>query len=270
MTGGFFPAAGLAARDGRLPTEEEFRNGAPVIVITETVARGYWPGQRAVGQILTNKGRPFEVIGVVNDARFLSLDMAAQGEIFWPVTAMPRPYLSNVVLRFAPDAVNTVEAVAATVRARCPDCWVREALTLQEVLSESIRPRRFSAWLFSGFGIAALLIVGTGILGVVALSTTRRVREIGIRMALGATRRRVLWQLLREQGASVVLGVVMGGVAASWATRFLTSYLYETDPLDSIAWVAASAAILAVACVGVLLPACRATRVDLVRALRVE
>jgi predicted permease len=271
VTRGFFPAVGLAPQEGRLPTEEEFRSGARLIVVTETVARGYWPGQRAVGQVLLNSGRPFEVIGVVNDTRFLSLDLEAQGEIFWPIAAMPRPSLSNVVIRFVPGEANSIGAVAATVRTRCPDCWLYgESRTLEEALAESIRPRRFSAWLFSGFGIAALLIVGTGILGVVAMTTTARVREIGIRMALGATTRGVLSQLLREQIASVMLGVVMGGIAASWATTFVTSYLYETEPTDSTAWVGAAAAILVVACVGAFVPARRASRIDPVRALRVE
>jgi predicted permease len=271
VTRGFFPAVGLAPQEGRLPTEEEFRSGARLIVVTETVARGYWPGQRAVGQVLLNSGRPFEVIGVVNDTRFLSLDLEAQGEIFWPIAAMPRPSLSNVVIRFAPGEANSIGAVASTVRTRCPDCWLYgESRTLEEALAESIRPRRFSAWLFSGFGIAALLIVGTGILGVVAMTTTARVREIGIRMALGATTRGVLSQLLREQIASVMLGVVMGGIAASWATTFVTSYLYETEPTDSTAWVGAAAAILVVAGVGAFVPARRASRIDPVRALRVE
>jgi predicted permease len=270
VTGGFFPAAGLVPRDGRLPTEEELRRGAPVIVVTETVASEYWPGQRAVGQALMNKGRPFEVIGVVKNARFLSLDEAEKGQIFWPIAAMPRPHLSNVMLRLAEDQASSIDSLAATVRQRCPDCWVLDSLTLEEALANTIRPRQFSAWLFSGFGIAALLIVGTGILGVVAMTTTSRTREIGIRMALGATARTVRVQLLREQIASVTLGIVMGAVAASWATTFLASYLYETTPTDRIAWGAAAAAILVVACIGAFVPARRASRIDPVTALRVE
>jgi ABC-type antimicrobial peptide transport system permease subunit len=164
----------------------------------------------------------------------------------------------------------TIERVAAMTRAKCPDCWVREGLTLQDALAETIRPRRFTAWLFSGFGVAALLIVGTGILGIVALATSRRVREIGIRMALGATRRRVLTQLLREQCAGVLLGIAIGGLVASWATRFVATYLYKTDPLDRVAWIAAAAGIIVAACIGALIPAHRATRIDPVQALRAE
>jgi predicted permease len=270
VTSGFFPAAGLRPSDGRLPTEDEFRRGAPLVVVTGTVARHYWPGQRAVGQVLINKGRPFDVIGIVNDARFLSLDLPAQGEIFWPIAAMPEPYLSNVVIRFAAGTSTNIDAVAASVREHCHDCWIFGALTLEDAMGESIRPRRFSAWLFSGFGIAALLIVGTGVLGVMAMTTTGRVREIGIRMALGATARGVVSQLLREQITSVILGIVAGGLAAGWATKLLTSYLYKTEPTDAIAWAAAAAAILLVAFAGAFVPARRASRIDPVKALRVE
>jgi predicted permease len=271
VTGGFFPAAGLDPRDGRLPTDEEFRKGAPVIVITENVARAYWPGKRAVGQELMKTGKPFEVIGVVNDTRFLSLDEEELGQIFWPLAAMlPRPYLDNIVVRLAPGSADSIGVLATTVRERCPDCWMRESITLEKALAETIRPRRFSAWLFSGFGIAALLIVGTGILGVVAMTSSSRVREIGIRMALGATSRGVRYQLLREQIMSVVLGIAMGAVAAWWATTYVTSYLYETTPTDAIAWTAAAAAIILVACVGAFVPARRASRIDPVKALRAD
>jgi predicted permease len=270
VTSGFFPAAGLQPRDGRLPSEDEYRRGAPLVVVTETVARHYWPGQRAVGQVLISKGRPFDVIGVVSDARFLSLDLPAQGEIFWPIAAMPDPYFSNVMIRFAAGTSTNIDAVAASVREHCRDCWVFGALTLEDAMGESIRPRRFSAWLFSGFGIAALLIVGTGVLGVMAMTTTGRVREIGIRMALGATARGVVSQLLREQITSVMLGIVAGGLAAAWATKLLTSYLYKTEPTDAIAWAAAATAILLVAFAGAFVPARRASRIDPVKALRVE
>ncbi|HWB31114.1 MAG TPA: ABC transporter permease [Vicinamibacterales bacterium] len=268
VTSGFFPAAGLRPRNGRLPTDDEYRRGAPLVVVTETVARHYWPGQRAVGQVLINEGRPFDVIGVVNDTRLLSLDLPAQGEIFWPIAAMPQPRLSNVVIKFAADTSTNIDAVAASVRERCHDCWIFGALTLEDAMGESIRPRRFSAWLFSGFGLSALLIVGTGVLGVMAMTTTGRVREIGIRMALGATARGVVSQLLREQIASVMLGIVAGGLAAAWATKLLTSYLYKTEPTDAIAWAAAATAILLVAFAGAFVPARRASRIDPVKALR--
>lgn len=155
---------------------------------------------------------------------------------------------------------------------RGADCWVRESLTLEEALAENIRPgrARFSAWLFSAFGLAAIAIVSTGIFGVVAMTTTRRVREIGIRMALGATARGVWTQLVREQAASVTLGFAMRALAAWWATAFVTSYLYETAPTDVLAWVAAAVVVLIVAAIGAVVPARRASRIDPVRALRVE
>lgn len=141
---------------------------------------------------------------------------------------------------------------------------------LTDALADTIRPRRFSAWLFSAFGVAALLIVGTGILGLAAMTTNRRTREIGVRMALGATRLDVMRQILREQVMAVAIGLVGGGMAAAWLVRFVTSYLYEISVYDTRSWAMAIAALLFVAGLGALLPAARASRIDPVRALRVE
>jgi ABC-type antimicrobial peptide transport system permease subunit len=141
---------------------------------------------------------------------------------------------------------------------------------LADRLGESIRPRRFNAWLFSSFGIAALVIVGTGILGLVAMITNRRTREVGIRMALGATRTGVLRQILGEQVTSVTVGLIAGGVIAAWAVRFVGSYLYKTPMYDAWAWSAAIAALLLISLLGGLIPSLRASRIDPVKALRVE
>jgi len=270
VTHGFLEAAGLQPIDGRLPTDAEFISGAPVIVVTATVARQYWPGQRAVGQTLANRGRDYAVVGLVPDVRLMSLDLEAQGEIFWPVAAMTRPVIGGMIVRLEPGGRRALAAVANEVVQRCPKCWFRSAQMLTDALADTIRPRRFSAWLFSAFGVAALLIVGTGILGLAAMTTNRRTREIGVRMALGATRLDVMRQILREQVMAVAIGLVAGGMVAAWLVRFVTSYLYQISVYDTRSWAMAIAALLVVAGLGALLPAARASRIDPVRALRVE
>ena len=133
-----------------------------------------------------------------------------------------------------------------------------------------MRPRRFQSWLFGSFAIAALVIVGVGILGLIAMATARRTREMGIRLALGATRDGLIGLLLREQLRAVVLGVIVGSLVSAWAVRFVKVYLYEITPYDPRVWTAAVAAIVATAAIGTLIPSLRASRVDPVQALRVE
>ena len=270
VTHGYFEAAGLRPTDGRLPTGAEFTSGAPVLVVTDTVARQFWPGRRAIGESLVNQGRLYYVVGVVPDARYMSLDLEPQGEIYWPVAAEPRPHLAYVLVRFDRPGSAALAPIVSQIVQRCPTCWLRRAQMMTAALGASIRPRQFSAWLFSAFGIAALVIVGTGILGLVAMTTNRRRREIGIRMALGATRIVVVRQILREQLASVALGLVIGGIVAAWAVRFVDAYLYKTPTYDPWAWAAAIAALLLISVAGALIPSHHASRIDPVRALRIE
>jgi predicted permease len=270
ITHGYLEAAGLALRDGRGPTVAEFESGAPVVVVSESVAKSYWPGRRAIGQSLVTKRRPFTVVGVVPDARYLSLDRDPAGQIYWATAAASPPFLSNLLIRFAPDHGAPLAPTVAAITRLCPACRVVKGDMLADKLSESVRPRTFSAWLFSVFGGAALLIAGVGILGLVAMTTNRRTREIGIRMALGATASSMTRQIVREHVQSVVLGVIAGGIGAALVVRFVDSYLYKTPVYDPWSWAVATAALLLVSGLAAFIPSRRASRVDPIRALRVE
>jgi predicted permease len=263
VTSGYLEAAGLRPIDGRLPTETEWAVRAPVIVVSERVAREYWPGSRAVGQSLVRKGRAFTVIA---DARFMSLDVRPQPAIYVPEV----PFLFHLLASFDGSGRTGLREVVASFKKGCPSCTVYRAEMLADAVGASIRPRRFNAWLFSSFGIAALVIVGAGILGLVAMTTGRRTREIGIRMALGSTRARIVGQILGEQAGAVASGLLVGGLVAGWAVKYVEAYLYKTRLYDAWSWGAAIAIILAIALVGALVPSLRASRVDPMRALRVE
>jgi putative ABC transport system permease protein len=277
VTSGYLEAAGLALLDGRLPTEAEFASGAPVLVVSESLAREYWPGQRAVGQTLvSNKflrrpARTFTVVGVVSDARYAALDRDPHGALYYPDVASGNPWLGNVLVKFSRNSPTSLAEVEAWMRRRCPGCPVYgHAKTLADLASASILPRTFHAWLFASFGLASLVVTGVGILGLVAMTSSRRTKEIGIRLALGATPGNVAGQILREQTAAVALGLLAGGLVAAWAVRFVQSYLYKVPVYDVPAWAAAVAALLLVAGAGAFVPALRASRVDPVEALRVE
>jgi putative ABC transport system permease protein len=257
---------------GRLPSDAEFATNASVIVVSETTAHEYWPGQSAIGQSLVQggEGRLFSVVGVVGDARYISLDRDVQGVIYAPVSGNPHPSVGKVLVRFAHADSRSLEPVVSYIVARCPGCWLSGAEMLRDALSMSISGREFSAILFAGFGVAALVIVGTAVLGVVAMSTNRRTREIGVRMALGATGGDVMRQIVWEQVSPVVVGLALGAVVATWAARFVTTYLYRTPTYDPWSWLAAIVAILVIALTGAIVPSRRASRVDPVQALRVE
>jgi ABC-type antimicrobial peptide transport system permease subunit len=147
---------------------------------------------------------------------------------------------------------------------------VRTASTLDDLYRDTVSLRRFQSWLFGGFAAAALVVVGVGILGLLAMSAARRRKEVGIRCALGATPAAVTTLMVREQLGAVLLGLLAGGVVAAWAVGFVEGYLYQLTTTDPRVWGTAVASILAMAAAGTLIPAIRASRVDPLQALRSE
>jgi predicted permease len=269
-SGTFFEVMGLRPIGGRLPTPAEVAARAPLLVVSERAARSLWPDRSALGQeIIGSRGGSMgTVIGVVPEAKYSGLDRPSPGFIYRPGSASwAQP---AVMMRTRATPSETLGQAVTALRAAAPDVPVLRALTLEEAFGGVIRLRTLYAWLFGGFAVAALVIVGVGMLGLVAMSTARRTREIGIRYALGAHRTSIVRMLLREQVVAVGAGVLTGGVVAAWAVRFVKSYLYQFTIYDSRIWAAAIAILLATAALGTLIPARRASRTDPVQALRVE
>jgi ABC-type antimicrobial peptide transport system permease subunit len=138
------------------------------------------------------------------------------------------------------------------------------------LLSDTVKPRRLNAWIFGAFASAALAIVAVGVLGLLAMNAARRTREIGIRLALGATRTRVLALLLREQTITVGLGLAAGAVLSYWAVQSVQTYMYQLTVYDLRLWAAAVVLVLAGVGTAALIPSWRATRVDPAETLRAE
>jgi ABC-type antimicrobial peptide transport system permease subunit len=147
---------------------------------------------------------------------------------------------------------------------------VSRVTTMREALAESIRARRLNAWLFGVFAAASLAIVAVGILGLIAMATARRTREIGVRYALGGTRGGIVGLVVREQVMPIAAGLLAGGAVAAWAGQFIGAYLYRFQPSDPRLWTTAVLTVIAAALAGTLIPAWRASRVDPVHALRAE
>jgi ABC-type antimicrobial peptide transport system permease subunit len=254
-----------------LPTDDELDRGVRMVVVSRTVADAYFPNGRAVGQSNVSDGRPFEIVGVVGDIRQRGLDMASSGEIYSPLAAEVRARLSSVVLAFAPGVGRDgLAAVTAAVARDHPDVRVVTAESLGAALGSTVQTREFQTWLFVSFAVAALAIAAAGILGLVAMSVSRRTREMGVRLALGSTPGGVVRLMLVEYLPAAMVGVIVGGIAASWAAGLIGRHLYQITAYDWRAWAAAAIALMGVSAVAALAPALRAGRVDPVRVLRAD
>jgi putative ABC transport system permease protein len=256
---------------GRLPSDAELATEAPMVVVGERVARAYWHDGNAVGRLLTEQdgAEPYRVVGVVRDVRWYSWDTEV-GSIYGPYGRLSREPMVTVLLRTAPhvrsavvmaDAMRAIEALDPTLNAK-------RAGALDDLFVDSVRERRLQAWLFGSFAAGALVVVGVGIFGLLAMATSRRTKELGIRQALGATRRGVVQLFVREQMTSVCVGLLAGAVLAAWAARFVDAFLYRVSSSDPRVWIVAAVLTLTTAALGVLVPAVRARRTDPVQALR--
>ena len=161
------------------------------------------------------------------------------------------------------EVLRALEAPNLLVKAR-------RAAMLDDLFVDSVRPRRFQAWLFGSFAAAGLTIVGVGILGLLAMATARRVKEVGIRHALGATPLGIVKMLLREQLLPVLAGLAAGALISAWAVTLVEKYVYQITTHDARVWATTAVLIVATAAIGALVPAVRASRTDPVQALRVE
>jgi hypothetical protein len=277
ITPGFFDAMGLTLKDGRFITDDEIRSGAPAVVLSEGSAARAFPGVRAVGHTIEGYRRgapmPFTVVGVVGDARLSSWDSTSRGlgQIYasYVLVADEQPRFTLVVRsKGAPESlVGTLTAMAS--RGQGP-IRISSIATAEVLLSDTVKARRLNAWIFGAFASAALAIVAVGVLGLLAMNAARRTREIGIRLALGATRSRVLALLLREQTIAVALGLAGGAVASYWAVQWVKTYMYQLTVYDLRLWATAVVVVLAVVVTAALIPSWRATRIDPAETLRAE
>jgi predicted permease len=275
VTPGFFDAAGLRLVEGRLPTDQELGAGAPVAVVARSFAAAHWAGVSAVGsQLQTSVGQrqlpPHTIVGVVDDVRFGAWDMNPEAAGYAPYATLNYTSGPVVFVRTAGASAGVVREVLRLAEREAPALHVRRAATASTLLADTVRPRRLRSWLFGSFAAASLVLVGVGLFGLAAMGLARRTREIGVRLALGATRERLVGGLVTEQVAPVLAGLAIGGLLAAWAVRFLQAYLYELTIYDARVWAAAVLVVSATALGGALVPAWRASRLDPMRALRTE
>ena len=269
----YFRSMGIRLISGRVFTARDDASAPLVVLVNETLAKKYWPGENPVGRkvlIPRQSARvPFEIAGVVSDVRSAGLEEPVEAEMYfsyWQDAGL----LLCLTLRTPGDPASLAAQVRAAVWSVDRDQPLTHVMPLADLASESLAFRRVGMMLAGGFALLALVLAAIGIYGVLSYSVSRRHREIGIRVALGATRGEVARLVVREGLVMTGLGVIIGLAAAIGLTRFLTTVLYGVDPGDPLTHAVVAVILLSVAVLATLIPARRATAVDPLVALRTD
>jgi putative ABC transport system permease protein len=272
----YFRTAGIPLVAGRMFTTADDSSAPHVVLINQTMAKRYWPGENPIGKRLIEYGmdkhrdKPMTVIGIVGDVRSADLATEPSPQHFVPYRQRPERATFGVLL-LRTTLPPTSLAQTARSQLRVIDANVlTQAEPYTDIRARSLGDRRFVMTVLGGFALLALLLAAIGIYGVLSYAVAQRTREIGVRMALGAARMRVVGMVLQDSLAPVVLGSAIGVAGAIACTRVMGAMLYGISATDPLTFVAVVAVLLAVAVIASVVPAARAARVDPIVALREE
>jgi putative ABC transport system permease protein len=275
-TAEYFSALEIPLLAGRLFDGRDDATAPHVVVVNQALAEQAWPGESAVGKRMTGGGMDrfwdqeiwAEVVGVVGNVRHRGLDQPPRPEVYFHTLQRPPQSVTAVV-----RAAGTPASVAAAVRRAATDLDDQVPLELapmEEVMGRSLAQRRFTLLLLAAFAGLALLLTALGVYGVVSLSVSRRRRELGIRLALGARPGRVQRLVLSRAMAAVGLGLLAGLAGALALSRLLASLLFGVSPFDPPTFVAVAALLGAAALAASLVPAHRSSRIEPVEVIRAD
>jgi predicted permease len=258
----------------REPGEKKLGPPAPVAIVNEALAKKYFPGESPIGKRFSRESKyapenSYEIVGVVKSANYFGLRKNVESMIYVPSWRDGSRDMT-VAVRSAVDPQRMVPAIRREIASLDASIPLLRTLTLEEQFDNTIAQERMVATLCGFFGGLALLLAAIGLYGVMAQSVARRVREIGIRMALGARPGEVLWLVLRESVIMIGLGALVGLPAAFWLTKLVNTFLFGLTPQDPVNIAVSVAVLLAITALAGFIPARRATKVDPMVALRYE
>ncbi len=269
---------------GRAFSDRDLAGTAPVVIVNEAMARRFWPGDDTLTAPLEASltfpdvpPQPWRIVGIVGDVHAYGLSQGAPSIVYFPVAQAPEELSAYIVRNPIAWTVRTGQegnglrlAMRRELSQASGGLAVSGIQTMDEILSQSTAGREFNMWLLTSFGCCALLLASLGIYGLMAWSVQLRTREIGVRMALGAETGSVRRMMIVQGMRIALMGVAFGSLAASGLTRLLAGFLFGVKARDPVVFVVAPAVLAAVALLAVWLPACRASRIDPLDALRHE
>jgi predicted permease len=269
----YFAALGVSVLHGRTFTDADTTDTPPVIVISDAMARRYWPGESAIGKVVfertLNSGRSFEIVGVTADHTLQTVGESPQPAIYFATTQRPSGY-HVVMVRTSGDEGRLLASMREVLVGLDPNLLLIESQTMRGQVDATLFPARVAATLVTIFSALGLLLAAIGLYGVIAFSVARRTRDIGVRMAVGARPADVMAMVMRQGLALAVAGTLVGFLLAAGATRVLAGALYGIGPADPVAWGLAALVLLGIAALANFLPARRAMRIEPSTALRTE
>ncbi|SPE40674.1 Macrolide transporter ATP-binding /permease protein [Candidatus Sulfopaludibacter sp. SbA3] len=275
VTANYLQTMGVPIRKGRGLTAAD-RDGAPsVVVINETMAARFWPGQDPLGKRIRIYRRESQyqivsdVVGVAGNTKYFGLEGEEWPEMFVPLAQWPS-WSMRLVVRTKIEPSAMAGTLRTLIHDAAPEARTADVRTMDEILSESLAPRRFTVLLLGAFALLALSLSVIGLYGVIAYSVAQRQHEIGIRMALGAERRSVVRLILGESLVLTLAGVFLGIGGALALTRLLAKLLFGVSARDPVTFAFSCFTIAGVALLAAYIPARRATRIDPMEALRYE
>ena len=280
----FFKTVGAPLLAGRSFNQGDLADAPTVVIINKKAAGQFWPGQDPIGKPIginyTGPGRRTggyprlrEIVGVVGDLRHDSLDAPAAPAVYLPYLQDETNHdmaTMSLFMQADGNSMALADSIRDAIHRIAPDQPVQNIQHVAELVLQSVATRRYTLILVGAFGAIGLLLAAVGVYGVISYATSQRAREFGIRIALGATRGRVMTHVLRRSARLTTLGVLLGLAGALMLTRWLASLLFEVSPLDVLSFSAAVALLVFVSLVASLLPAWRASRVDPIVAMQGE
>jgi predicted permease len=279
---GYLKAMSIPLLEGRFFEEGDTLTSAPVIVIDENMAKQYFPGEDPVGQHLSMPAGPdnvieFQIIGVVGHVKQQNLDTTegaiVGAQMYISINQVPDDFIfpgTTLVVRTSSDPSAYLSAIRNALTSNGGNATLSNAKTMEQLRGETISDRRFTLILVGVFSALALILASIGIYGVVSYSVAQRTREIGIRMALGASQRQVLRMVVGGGARLAVTGIVIGAAGALVLTQFIRSFLYGVSPADPLTFTGISLILAGVAILASYIPARRAMKIDPNTALRYE
>ena len=259
---------GIPLLAGRFFTDEDRSESTPVAIVSEAMARRDWPNVSPVGKRLRYRGAWRTVVGVVGDVRFRSLSADVEATVYAPFTQVSQA--PALVVRTRNDAAAMAPVVRAALAEVDRDAPVTSVDTMDDLVARSFAEERYRTFLIALFGVLATILAAVGMFGVTSRAVSRRTREVGIRMALGASAQSVSGLIVGQTLAGVMLGVGLGVFAALGAARLLAPFLFGVSATDPLTYVGILSLLAVVSVFASWIPARRAGRVAPATVLRSE